>query len=83
MVTKRVVAWLSNHDYDATALVADVLSRVAVDAVWLGSCVLANAETAGEYVVTAEGEDWYLKYYVDEEQMTVVVLSCWWRGTIH
>ena len=42
-----------------------------------------NGEVADEYVVAAGDEDWYLKFYVDGEQIVVNVWSCCWDGTVH
>jgi hypothetical protein len=83
VTSRRVTKWLVNHDYDAAATVRQLLVSLATCRQWLGSCVLANAEIADEYVVVIEDEAWYLKFYVDGEQQVVNVWSCWWQGVAH
>jgi hypothetical protein len=81
--TMRVAAWLINHGYDASEQLVEVLVSLDRSGRWLGSCVLANAKVADEYVVVVEGVEWYLKFYVDEDQVAVNVWSCCWEGVIH
>jgi hypothetical protein len=83
LLTRRVAAWLANHEYDAGTLVVLVLKRLPTHARWLGSCVLANSMSADEYVASLDDVEWYVKFYVDEVAGGVVVWSCWWQGSAH
>lgn len=83
IATKRVAQWLSNHGYDVKETIVDVLSSLGSNAHYLGSCALMNGETADEYVVVLPDDDWYLKFWVDENQLVVSVWSCCWDGVVH
>lgn len=83
IATKRVVQWLSNHGYDVKETIVDVLCSLGPKARYLGSCVLFNGETADEYVVALREDDWYLKFWVDEDELIVDVWSCCWDGVAH
>ncbi len=83
VTTKRVQSWLLNHNYDAADTVIEVLTSIETLGKWLSSCVLGNSEIADEYVVTVDEEEWYVKFYVDNEQVVVNVWSCWWQGVAH
>lgn len=83
IATKRVTQWLSNHGYDAKGTIQDVLASLESDARYLGSCTLFNGETADEYVVALPEDDWYLKFWVDEDELVVDVWSCCWDGVVH
>lgn len=83
LATKRVTQWLSNHGYDVKETIVDVLSSLGPNARYWGSCVLFNGETADEYVVALADDDWYLKFWVDEDQLVVDVWSCCWDGAVH
>jgi hypothetical protein len=81
--TLRVTSWLTNHDYDAAEKLVQVLCSLESAGKWLSSCGLRNGETADEYEVSLDQEEWYLKFYVDGEQVVVNVWSCWWQGAAH
>lgn len=83
VATKRVVTWLVNHDYDAVETMIEVLTCIEAHGSWIGSAVLGNGEVADEYVVVCDDEDWYVKFYVDGDQVVVNVWSCCWDGTVH
>lgn len=72
-----------NHGYDATETMVELLTSLNERGRWTGSTELMNGEVADEYVVAAGDEDWYLKFYVDSEQIVVNVWSCCWDGTVH
>jgi hypothetical protein len=42
-----------------------------------------NGAEADEYVVVLPDCDWYLKFWVDDEQLVVDVWSCCWDGAVH
>lgn len=81
--TKRVVQWLSNHGYDVRETLVDVLTSLPAHGRFIGSCVLGNGQTADEYQVILPADDWYLKFWIDEEQTVVDVWSCCWDGVAH
>jgi len=83
VATRRVIAWLISHDYDAAETLVKVLTSLEERGRWTGSTELMNGEVADEYVVACRDEDWYLKFYVDDEQIVVNVWSCCWDGTVH
>ena len=83
VTTRRVATWLINHDYDSVALVVEILCALEAYGRWLDSCVLANSEIADEYGISLSGEDWYVKFCLDEERVVVNVWSCWWQGAAH
>jgi hypothetical protein len=79
----RVTMWLINHDYDAAALLVQVLGSLSTRGTWLSSCLLANSEIADEYTVHLQGEEWYVKFWLDSQNVVVSVWSCWWQGAAH
>ncbi len=83
VATRRVTEWLANHEYDAKRTIAQVLMSLESNGRFTGSCTLVNDEVADEYVVDLSGEDWYLKFWVDDEQLVVDVWSCCWDGAVH
>ena len=83
VATKRVTQWLSNHEYDVRETLVEVLSSLEAHGRFTGSCVLKNDETADEYLVLLPEDDWYLKFWVDEDQLVVDVWSCCWDGAVH
>lgn len=80
--TKRVVQWLMNHGYDVKETLVEVLSSLERAGRFHKSCELANGETADIYRVRLDDE-WYVKFWVDEDQLVVDVWSCWWDGSAH
>jgi len=83
VTTARVAQWLVNHDYDVAETVADILSSLPTRGKYRGSCLLMNDAVADEYVVTLLDCHWYLKFWVDDEQLVVDVWSCCWDGAVH
>lgn len=80
--TKRVVQWLINHGYDVKETLVEVLSSLEHAGRFHKSCELANGEVADIYLVRLEDE-WYVKFWVDEDRLVVDVWSCWWDGSAH
>ena len=72
-----------NHGYDATETMVELLTSLNELGRWTGSTELMNGEVADEYVVACDGADWYVKFYVDGEQIVVNVWSCCWDGAVH
>ena len=83
VLTKRVVQWLSNHGYDPRETLVDVLTSLRDHGRFIGSCELNNDAIADEYQVVLPEDDWYLKFWVDEDQLVVEVWSCCWDGVVH
>lgn len=83
VATRRVTQWLTNHGYDARMTIAEVLSALQDHGRFIGSCRLHNGEIADEYVVRLDRDDWYLKFWIDEERLVVDVYSCCWDGAVH
>jgi hypothetical protein len=83
VATKRVTQWLMNHDYDAKETILGVLSGLGSHGRFIGSCDLVNGQVADEYIVEMDDEDWYLKFWVDDDQVVVNVWSCCWDGVVH
>jgi len=82
VATLRVRSWLMNHGYDATETMVELLTSLEKLGRWTGSTELMNGEVADEYVVPGGDEDWYVKFYVDGEQVVVIVWSCCWDGAV-
>lgn len=80
--TKRVTQWLTNHDYDVKETLLEVLTSLEDAGRFHKSCKLMNDETADIYVVELD-EEWYVKFWVDEDQLVVDVWSCCWDGAVH
>ena len=80
VATRRVAQWLSNHGYDVKETIQEVLTSLDAHGRFIGSCHLVNGETADEYVVELPEDDWYLKFWVDDDQLIVDVWSCRWDG---
>lgn len=83
VTTARVAQWLVNHGYDVVETIVEVFSYLPKRGSYRGSCTLMNGAEADEYVVALPDCDWYLKFWVDEEQLTVDVWSCCWDGAVH
>ncbi|HAL29944.1 MAG TPA: hypothetical protein DCP20_04400 [Coriobacteriia bacterium] len=83
MTTARVAHWLMNHGYDVVETVGEVLSSLPTCGDYRGSCTLMNGAEADEYVVVLPDCEWYLKFWVDDEQLVVDVWSCCWDGAVH
>lgn len=83
VATLRVVSWLTNHDYDALKTITGILSALPLRGRWIGSTRLRNAQSADEYIVTWQAEDWYVKLYIDDDEVVVNVWSCCWDGAPH
>ncbi|MDO9556258.1 MAG: hypothetical protein Q7J82_01570 [Coriobacteriia bacterium] len=81
--TLRVSQWLSNHGYDVKETISEVLTSLESQGRLTGSCTLMNGVEADEYVVKLAEDDWYLKFWIDEEQLVVNVWSCCWDGAAH
>lgn len=82
LLTKRVAAWLVNHEYDA-GLATQLLCCLPTRGRWLSTCLVANSVSADEYSVSLDQVEWYVKFYVDERNRAVVLWSCWWQGAAH
>ncbi len=82
IATKHVTEWLANHGYDASEQLVEVLTSLVEAGRFHKSSKLKNGETADIYYVDLE-DSWYLKFWVDQEQLIVDVLSCCWDGAVH
>jgi hypothetical protein len=82
VATKRVMQWLVNHEYDAGGTILDILCALSSRGRFVGSCELVNDEVADEYVVSLD-EDWYVKFWIEQDTVVVNVWSCCWDGTVH
>ncbi len=83
VATRRVTQWLANHDYEAKTTITEVLLALQSRGRFIGSCRLHNGEIADEYVVRLDQDDWYLKFWIDEEHLIIDVYSCCWDGVVH
>jgi len=72
-----------NHGYDATETMVELLTSLNERGRWTGSTELMNGEVADEYLVACGDEDWYVKFYVDGDQVVVNVWSCRCEGAVH
>lgn len=63
--------------------ISEVLSSLESGGRLIGSCTLMNGVEADEYVVKLAEDDWYLKFWIDDEQLVVNVWSCCWDGAVH
>lgn len=82
IATKRVTQWLTNHDYAVKETLVEILTSLEEAGRFHKSCRLVNDETADIYVVELD-DKWYVKFWVDEDQLVVDVWSCCWDGAIH
>ena len=69
--------------HDPVETMIEVLTAIEAHGNWVGSAELENGEVADEYVVACSDEDWYVKFYVDGDQVVVNVWSCCWDGVVH
>jgi hypothetical protein len=83
IATRRVTQWLTNHGYPAKETLMDVLTSLESDGQFVSSCTLKNDAVADEYVVSLDEDDWYVKFWVDADQLVVDVWSCCWDGAVH
>jgi hypothetical protein len=79
---KRVTQWLMNHNYDVKETLVEVLANLGSAGRYVKSCELNNGEIGDVYLARLD-EDWYVKFWVDEEQLVVDVWSCCWDGVVH
>ncbi len=79
-----VTKYLVNHNYDARDLTTELLTTLSQHGSFIGSTRLKDGSIADEYRVFCESDDdwWYVKFYVNGDQI-VVLVSCWWDGTVH
>jgi len=79
-----VTKFLVNHDYDVRDLTTELLTTLSRHGSFLGSTELKEGSIADEYRVFCESDDdwWYVKFYVSGDQV-VVLVSCWWDGSVH
>lgn len=82
VATKRVTQWLMNHDYDVKETLVEVLTSLEHAGEFMKSCRLKNDETADVYLVHL-ADDWYVKFWIDEDHLIVDVWSCCWDGAAH
>lgn len=82
IATKRVTQWLMNHDYAVKETLVEILTSLEDAGRFHKSCQLMNNKTADIYVVELDDE-WYVKFWVDEDQLVVDVWSCCWDGAVH
>ena len=83
VTTKRVSQWLSNHGYDVKETITELLISLGANARFRGSCALVNEEIADEYLVSLPDDEWYLKFWIDQDELIVDVWSCCWDGAAH
>ena len=79
-----VAKFLVNHDYDVRELTTELLTTLSRHGSFIGSIELKDGSIADEYRVFCESDDdwWYVKFYVSGDQV-VVLVSCWWDGSVH
>jgi len=79
-----VTKFLVNHDYDVRDLTTELLTTLSRHGSFIGSTVLQDGSIADEYRVFCESDDdwWYVEFYVSGDQV-VVLVSCWWHGSVH
>ena len=79
-----VTKYLVNHDYDVRDLTTELLTTLSERGSYIGSPRLKDGSIADEYRVFCESDEdwWYVKFYVSGDQI-VVLVSCWWDGTVH
>jgi hypothetical protein len=78
-----VTKFLVTHDYDVRDLTTELLTTLSRHGSFIGSTALKDGSIADEYRVFCESDDdwWYVKFYVSGDQ--VVLVSCWWDGSVH
>jgi hypothetical protein len=80
---RTVVNFLIDHDYDASEVTAELLTTLGSRGEFVKSLTLKSGAIADVYqVLDSDDTEWYLKFYVDDGQL-VVLLSCWWDGCVH
>lgn len=79
-----VMKYPINHDYDVRDLATELLTTLSQHGSFIGSTRLKDGSIADEYRVFCEsdGDWWYVKFSVSGGRV-VVLLSCWWDGSVH
>jgi len=79
-----VVSFLTNHDYDASEVCAELLTTLESRGEFVTSLPLTSGAIADVYRVFYDPDDteWCVKFWVDAGRL-VVLLSCWWNGSVH
>ena len=79
-----VTKFLVNHDYDVRDLTTELLTSLSRHGSFIGSTELKDGSIADEYRVFCESDNdwWYVKFYVSGDRV-VVLVSCWWDGSVH
>ena len=82
---RTVVSFLTNHDYDASEVSAQLLSTLESRGEFVKSLELKSGVVTDVYRVLYDPDstEWYVKFYVDDDEQLVVLLSCWWDGCAH
>jgi hypothetical protein len=81
---RTVNDWLSEHERerDVAETVSDILQSIPRHGRYQKTMPLHEGQLADVYTVPYDGIDWYVKLYVEEEAL-VVVMTCCWIGAAH
>lgn len=83
-IASRPARFVRNHLGNPSVFVPEIIGSIAAGdfrkAVELD---IRPGTFADVYACEYDGEDWYVKFYVDEEGSLAVILSCNWDGAVH
>ena len=82
--TSRPIRFVSNHLGNPAVFIPEIVASIAESDFRKSMELDIRPGTfADVYVCEYDGEDWYVKFYVDEEGNLAVILSCNWDGAVH
>lgn len=83
-ITARPARFVRNHLGNPAIFVPEIISSVEKEGFRKSLELDVMPGTyADVYVCEYDDEDWYVKFYVDEDGSLAVILSCNWEGALH
>ncbi len=83
--TKKVINWLDNHGYRKRFVQDIILALRDTDHRKTTQLEHLPETHADIYNLDYEGEEWYVKLFIDSDtgQIVVRIWSCWWDSVSH
>lgn len=84
-ITNRARAFIFNHlDDNPELMIEDIFAEIKPEDFRKSIELDIRPGTFGDvYIVNYDCEDWYLKFYVEDGNTFVQILSCNWDGCNH
>lgn len=84
-ITRRVQKFIYNHyDDDPDVLISEIFAEIKQENFRKSIELDIRPGTFGDvYLVNYDCEDWYVKFYIEDDMAVVQILSCNWDGCLH